>query len=229
MISNKEERSEEELAINKKYILFDLDGTISDPKKGITKSIQYSLKAFDIHVMDIDTLTPFIGPPLRDSYKKYYGFSDEEAEKAVEQYREYFSEAGIFENTLYEGIDVLLKTLQNADKILIIATSKPTVYAERILEYFKIAQCFAFVSGSELDGRRSKKGEIIRYALDSLDITDIENAVMIGDRKYDIIGAKEIGMDSIGVLYGYGDLQELTDAGAPIVLKSVRDLHEMLT
>jgi len=205
-----------------------LDGTISDPKEGITKSIQYSLKAFDINVTDTDALTPFIGPPLRDSYKKYYGFTDEEAEKAVEKYREYFSEIGIFENTIYEGMDILLKTLQGADKTLIIATSKPTVYAEKILEYFKIAQYFTFVSGSELDGRRSKKSEIIRYALDNLDITDIKNAIMIGDRKYDIIGAKEIGMDNIGVLYGYGGLQELRNARASVIVESVRDLHDML-
>ena len=205
-----------------------MDGTISDPKEGITKSIQYSLKAFDINVTDTDALTPFIGPPLRDSYKKYYGFTDEEAEKAVEKYREYFSEIGIFENTIYEGMDILLKTLQGADKTLIIATSKPTVYAEKILEYFKIAQYFTFVSGSELDGRRSKKSEIIRYALDNLDITDIKNAIMIGDRKYDIIGAKEIGMDNIGVLYGYGGLQELRNARASVIVESVRDLHDML-
>ena len=125
-------------------------------------------------------------------------------------------------------MDVLLRTLQDEGKTLIIATSKPTVYAERILEYFKIAQYFTFVSGSELNGQRSKKSEIIRYALDSLGIIDIENAVMIGDRKYDIIGAKEIGIDSIGVLYGYGDLQELEDAGAPIVVESVHDLHKTL-
>jgi len=214
--------------MDKTYILFDLDGTISDPKIGITKSVQYSLNAFGIHVTDTDKLTHFIGPPLRDSYKKYYRFSDAEAEIAVAKYREYFAETGIFENTLYDGMDALLNTLKNMDKQLIIATSKPTVYAEKILKYFGIDQYFSFVAGSELDGRRSKKSEVIKYALDNMGITYISQAIMIGDREHDIIGAKALDMDSIGVLYGYGDLQELTNAGATFICESVRDLSDLL-
>jgi len=213
---------------NKKYILFDLDGTITDPKEGITNSIKHSLKAFGINVKDIYTLTPFIGPPLRDSYKKFYGFNDEEAEKAVAQYREYFGDKGMLENFLYEGIDTLLETLQNQGKKLIVATSKPAVYANIILKHFGLHSYFDFVAGSELDGRRSKKSELIQYALDNMGITDIENAVMVGDREFDIIGANEVGMDSIGVLYGYGDLQELTNAGATVIVKDVRELTKLL-
>jgi len=216
------------MVINKKYILFDLDGTITDPKVGITRSVQFSLQSFGINVEDADTLVPFIGPPLRDSYKLIYGFNDEEAEKAVEKYREYFSETGIYENTLYEGMDTLLKTLLDMDKQLIIATSKPTVYAEKILKYFEISQYFSFISGSELDGRRSKKGEIIKYAFDNMGINSIKKAIMIGDRKHDIIGAKEMGIESIGVLYGYGDLQEITNAKATYIAKSVEDLNKLL-
>jgi len=215
--------------MDKTYILFDLDGTISDPKIGITKSVQYSLNAFGINVTDADTLTPFIGPPLRDSYKNFYGFSDAEAETAVAKYREYFAETGIFENTLYDGMDTLLKTLKDMGKQLIIATSKPTVYAEKILKYFDIDHYFSFVAGSELDGRRSKKSEVIKYALDNTGITCIDKTIMIGDREHDIIGANALGVDSIGVLYGYGDLQELTNTGATFICENVRDLSELLT
>ena len=218
----------EALIINKTYILFDLDGTISDPKDGITKSVQYSLKAFGMSIENTDALTPFIGPPLRESYKRYYGFSNEEAEKAVAKYREYFSEKGIFENTIYEGMDILLKTLRDTGKVLMVATSKPTIYAEKILKHFDIDQYFDFVSGSELDGRRSKKSELIKYALDNMNITQIGKAIMIGDREHDIIGAKEVCMDSIGVLYGYGDLRELTSAGATFISESVSNLLELL-
>ena len=212
----------------KTYILFDLDGTISDPKVGITKSVQFSLNSQGIEVEDADTLTHFIGPPLRDSYKLYYGFNDEETERVVEKYREYFSEKGIFENNLYEGMDILLKTLSGMGKQLIIATSKPTVYAEIILKHFEISQYFSFVSGSELDGRRSKKSEIIKYAFDNMGITAAEEAIMIGDREHDIIGANEMGIDSIGVLYGYGNLRELTDARATFIVENVGDIGELL-
>ena len=212
----------------KKYILFDLDGTISDPKLGITKSVQYSLRSFGIEVADIDELTPFIGPPLRDSYKKFYGFNDSQAEKAVAKYREYFSETGIFENTLYDGIPELLESLTAAEKTLIIATSKPTVYAARILEHFKINNYFSFVSGSELDGSRSKKDEVITFAMKNCGITSADDAIMIGDREHDIIGAKKCAMESIGVLYGYGDYAELSAAGATYTAESVEKLSEVI-
>ncbi|MDR1664807.1 MAG: HAD family hydrolase [Clostridiales bacterium] len=213
---------------DKKYILFDLDGTLTDPKTGITKSVQYSLKAFDIHVTDIDSLISFIGPPLRDSYKKYYGFNDEKVENAVVKYREYFSEKGIFENTPYQGIDTMLENLHNAGKYLIVATSKPVVYAEKILKHFNLHQYFCFISGSELDGRRSKKSEVLRYALENMNISEHEECVMVGDREHDIIGAKEIGMESIGVLYGYGDFFELKSVGATLIAENVNDLTKML-
>ncbi|MCL2838811.1 MAG: HAD-IA family hydrolase [Oscillospiraceae bacterium] len=214
---------------DKSYILFDLDGTLTDPKEGLTKSWQYSLREFGINVENRDELTSFIGPPLRDSYREHYGFNAEEVERATEKFREYFTEIGIFECALYDGIDALLKNLQNMGKRIILATSKPLIHAERTLEHFKIDKYFDFVSGCELDGRRSKKSEVIRYALDGMDITDIENAVMIGDRKYDIIGAREFEMDCVGVLYGYGDLQELTDAGAKTIVENVDELTELLT
>jgi len=214
---------------HKKYFLFDLDGTLTDPWEGITNSVKHSLKAFRIENPDISTLAAFIGPPLRDSYKKFYGFTDEQAEIAVAEYRKHFGDKGMYENVLYEGIDVLLKNLRDDGKILMVATSKAAVYAEIILKYFKLHSYFHFVAGSELDGRRSKKSELIQHALDNMNITDIENAVMVGDREFDIIGANEVGIDSIGVLYGYGDLQELTNAGATAIAKDVVALTELLT
>lgn len=215
--------------MDKKYILFDLDGTITDPKTGITKSVEYSLRSFGIHVGDLDELLPFIGPPLRDSYKNFYSFSDVDAEKAVAKYREYFTDRGIFENILYPGMDDLLQTLYEAGKTLAIATSKPEVFAKTILKHFDINKYFSFVSGSELDGRRSAKSEVIRYALDNLPAAPVGCAIMVGDRENDIIGAKAVGMDSIGVLYGYGSQKELEDCKADYIAKSVPDLLNLLT
>lgn len=217
------------LIMKKRFLLFDLDGTLTDPKAGITKSVQYSLGFFGINVSDPDDLIPFIGPPLRDSYKKLYFFSDDEAEKAVEKYREYFVGKGIFENEIYEGIDDLLKIQYQNGKKLIIATSKPTVYAEKILEYFNIKKYFSFVSGSELDGRRSKKDLVIQYAFDNLGITETEKAIMIGDKEHDIMGAKKLGVDNIGVLYGYGSFEELSNVGADYIVKTVNELSGLLS
>lgn len=213
----------------KEYLLFDLDGTITDPGIGITKSVQYSLRHFGINVENLRDLSKFIGPPLRDSYKNFYGFDDESAELAVKKYREYFADTGIFENTLYDGMDSLLKHQRDIGKKLVIATSKPAVFAERILEHFHIAEYFSFVAGSELDGRRSIKSEVIQYAIDNVKIISVCNAVMIGDREHDIFGAKAVGMESIGVLYGYGNLQEHQNAGADRTAESVEQLDEILT
>ena len=214
--------------MNKEYLFFDLDGTLTDPKTGITKSVQYSLKAFGIDIANPDELVPFIGPPLRDSYKNFYGFSDADAEKAVAKYREYFSEQGIFENAVYSGIGDLLKAQAASDRTLAVATSKPTVYAEKILKHFNIDSYFTFVAGSELDGRRSDKRLVIQYALDNLNITEVSRVIMIGDREHDILGAKKLGIDSIGVLFGYGDYNELSAAGANHIVSDVKELRELL-
>jgi phosphoglycolate phosphatase len=209
-------------------ILFDLDGTLTDPKLGITKSIQYSLKHFGIIEEDIDSLKKFIGPPLKDSFIEYYNFSNEDANNAIEKYREYFSEIGIFENRLYQGIKELLNTLHNEKKNLIIATSKPTVFAERILEYFKIHRYFNLVVGSNLDGTRSKKGEVISYVLKQYKCEAKNKIIMVGDRKYDIIGAKEAEIDSVGVLYGYGSIIELKGENPNYIVKNIDELKEIL-
>ncbi len=209
-------------------LLFDLDGTLTDPKEGIVNSIIYSLKKYEITENDRQKLLKFIGPPLTESYSKYYGFSQEEAYRAVDYYREYYSVKGIFENHLYDGIADMLITLKNAGKRIVLATSKPEVYAKQILEHFKIDTYFDFVGGSTLDGSRVKKSDVIEYVLANLQLPDKKEIVMIGDREHDIIGANQNGLDSIGVLFGYGTKQELFDAGATHIVETVKDLQELL-
>ena len=194
--------------MNYQYILFDLDGTLTDPKLGITKSVAYALKSYGIQVDDLDSLLKFIGPPLQESFVKYYGFSEEQGAEAVEKYREYFKPYGIYENKVYDGVENMLTELVKCGKKVILATSKPTVFANVILEYFHLDKYFTCAVGSELDGSRVKKGEVITEALRQAGVTDKSLAVMIGDREHDILGAKENGIDSIGVLYGYGDRAE---------------------
>lgn len=214
--------------MSKTYILFDLDGTLTDPKTGITKSVQYALNYFGINNVNPDDLCHFIGPPLRESFRKYYGFDDVRAEEAVAKYREYFAETGIYENAVYDGVEDMLQKMTSAGKTVILATSKPAVYAEKILKHFNLYDYFTFISGSELDGRRSKKGEVIQYAFDQNGITDLKDAVMVGDREHDILGAKEIGIFSIGVLFGYGDYDELYRAGANMIVRDPKELTEKL-
>lgn len=209
--------------MNYEYILFDLDGTLTDPKIGITKSIAYALKFFDISIENLDSLCKYIGPPLVDSFMDF-GFSKEKALEAVDKYREYFKDYGIFENEVYEGVAELLQKLKERKKKIMLATSKPEVFAKQILEHFGLLQYFDFVGGSEFNGDRAEKSEVIQYVLKEGKVTDKAKAVMIGDRKYDILGAKEVGIDSIGVLNGYGDQEELIAAGADAIVSSVCEL-----
>lgn len=211
-----------------KYVLFDLDGTLTDSAPGITNSVIYALKKYGIEVDDRKSLYKFVGPPLADSFERYYGFSKEKIKKTIEYYHEYYREKGMFENLVYEGLENLLKTLKDNDMTLIVATSKPQVLAQKILEHFNIAKYFTCIAGSNLDGTRSKKGEVITYALESCGITDLSEVIMIGDRKYDIIGAKQAGVTSIGVLYGYGDRNELEKAGADFIADTVEDIEKLL-
>ena len=213
------------------YILFDLDGTLSDPKQGICGSVQYALKSFGIDEPDIDRLEPFIGPPLRDSFMKYYGFTPEQAEEAVAKYRERFSVTGKYENTLYPGIAPLLHDLVRAGAKLAIASSKPTVYVEDILVHFGIRQYFDIVVGSELDGTRDRKEEVVDEALRQLDEkygAKPCEVVMVGDRCFDVEGAKAAGTRSVAVTYGYAQPGELEQAGADIIVRDVEGLRQVL-
>lgn len=213
------------------YILFDLDGTLSDPKQGICGSVQYALKSFGIEEPDIDRLESFIGPPLRDSFMKYYGFTPEQAEEAVAKYRERFSVTGKYENTLYPGIAPLLHDLVRAGAKLAIASSKPTVYVEDILVHFGIRQYFDIVVGSELDGTRDRKEEVVDEALRQLDEkygAKPCEVVMVGDRCFDVEGAKAAGTRSVAVTYGYAQPGELEQAGADIIVRDVEGLRQVL-
>ena len=209
-------------------ILFDLDGTLTDSKTGIIKSAQYALESFGIKTENTDDLTKFIGPPLRQMFKEFYNFDDINVEKAVEKFRERYFSIGVYENEMYEGIDVLLRKLRDNGKTLFVATSKVTVLAKTVLSHFNIDSYFAFVGGAEMNGDRSEKTEVIKYTLEQNNITDLSSCIMIGDRKHDILGAKNFCMKSIGVLYGYGGFEELSEAGADYIVKDVNELSELL-
>jgi phosphoglycolate phosphatase len=173
-------------------------------------------------------LYKFIGPPIIESFQKFYGFSKEEANTALKYYREHYKEEGVLENTLYPGIVDLIKALKDDNRTLIIATSKPEVYAKQILEDFGIAKFFTHIAGSTLDGTRLTKSHVMKYAVEISDIEDFSKAVMIGDREYDVLGAKEMGLSSIGVLYGFGSRKELEKAGADFIATSAKDIGKIL-
>ncbi|RNA66872.1 HAD family hydrolase [Alteribacter keqinensis] len=209
-------------------ILFDLDGTLSDPKEGITKSVQYALAKMDIHEPDTDKLDDFIGPPLHVSFAGKYAFDDAQTQRAIGFYRERFKVKGMFENELYPGIRALLTSLQNNGFTLVAATSKPTVFAEAILAYFEIDRYFDHIVGSHLDGTRSSKADIITFIMETYTGHTRDNFIMIGDRKHDIIGANQAGIDSIAVTYGYGSEKELSDSNPSLIVHSVNQLRQTL-
>lgn len=213
---------------NYQLVLFDLDGTLTDPKPGITRAVQYALARYDITVTDLDTLTPFIGPPLHHSFTRYYGFDSRQAREAVTFYREYFAEKGLYENAVYPDIPRLLERLQTPERRLIIATSKPTVYAQRIVEHFQLGAYFSQVVGSDLELTRTDKALIIADILDAYPDVKREAVVMVGDREHDIMGARAHHLDAIGVTYGYGSLAELQAAGATAIAGSVAELADLL-
>lgn len=204
----------------KKIVLFDLDGTLTDSSEGILNSVRYMLEKKALEVPDLATLHTFIGPPLDETLNHLYGLNKDESQKAVEIYREYYAEKGIKQLAVYPGIEEILEAL-SADYVLAIATSKPEFYAKKILSDVNLSSYFTGIFGADLAGERSKKTDVIAYALEQL---EGDSAVMIGDRKFDIIGAKENHLKSIGVLYGFGDLQEMTDAEADKIAATVEEI-----
>lgn len=210
------------------YIFFDLDGTISNSAPGIVNSVVYALEHMGTPVGDRERLKKFVGPPLFDSFRDYIGYSREETERAVKFFRTYYQEHGILENTMYPGIDTLLQKLVAAGRKPVLATSKPEPFAKEIVTRYGIAQYFTFMAGSTMDETRTKKAEVVAYALASCSIADPSRAVMVGDRLHDVKGATENGLDCIGVLYGYGTREELLDAGAVAVAKDIPALTDML-
>ncbi len=210
------------------YILFDLDGTLTDPEIGITNGVMYALEKYGITVADRKELYCFIGPPLVDAFMEYYGFSEQDAKQAVVYYREFFSVTGIYQNRLYDGVKEMFESLKKAGKTLILATSKPQKFAEIVLDYFDLAKYFDCVVGATFDGSLNYKADVIRVAFERGGVKEKERAVMIGDRHQDIEGAKYNGIDSIGVLYGFGDRAELKKAGAEYIAETPADILKII-
>lgn len=210
------------------YILFDLDGTLTDSQAGIFGGLTYAFESGNKPIPEIETLRRFIGPPLREGLATFGGFAEDELDEAMEKFREYYHERGFSENIPYKGIEELLSSLKAAGKKLIVATSKPEIMAKRILEHFHLSQYFQDICGSTYDESRSEKQDVIQYALDQNNITDYDKVVMIGDRKHDVLGAKGVGIASIGILYGFGDREELEQAGADAIVADVSGLFDVI-
>ncbi|HEL1838393.1 HAD family hydrolase [Streptococcus suis] len=208
-------------------ILFDLDGTLTDSGQGILNSVAYALEKMGIEEPDTANLNRFIGPPLYESFSRFYQLSPEDTQSAVDAFRVYFKEKGMFENQLYPGIIPLLEELRTAGKTLVIATSKPEIFAKQILEHFGIAHYFDVIAGASLDSSRISKADVIGYAINQLEAFP-KHAVMIGDREHDIEGARRHQLPAIGVLYGYGSKQEFEKAGATMIVETVQDLKKVL-
>ncbi len=210
-------------------ILFDLDGTLTDPGEGIINSVEYALNKYGISVEDKKSLCKFIGPPLVDSFSKYYGFNEEKSRKAIEIYREYYKAKGINECKLFDGIKELLESLKNSDYEIALATSKPELFAHIVLQNYDIHKYFDFISGATIDEKtRYTKEHVIEYALDNIKEKDRTKILMIGDRCFDINGAKAYSLDSIGVTFGYGTYEELKEAGATYIVSSPKEIENLL-
>lgn len=208
-------------------ILFDLDGTLTDPKEGIINSVKFALAKMGVNESEIGDLMKFIGPPLHVSFRDFCGFNEENSELAVQYFREYFTDKGINENRIFPGVVELLESLKRRNLKLFIATSKPTVHANTVLDNFVITKYFQYVKGSNLNGTESGKPEIISHIIEKFKL-EKDETVMIGDRFYDIVGAKENGIDSIGVTFGYGGETELKEVGATYICKSVKEIKSLI-
>ena len=212
-------------------IAFDLDGTLTDPKRGLTSAFAYGLKKVGITFESVESLKKFIGPPLRDSFRDEYGLSEKDADDALMLFREYFGVYGWWDNELYEGIHDLLASLRAAGKKIVLATSKPEVYSSKILKLFGLTDYFDFAEGASFDSSRERKCDVLDYALSKVGVTAPEEkagAVLVGDTKFDIEGARICGVDSIGVTYGYGTEEDLANEGATYIAKTVAEVKRIL-
>ena len=209
-------------------ILFDLDGTLTDPKVGITNSVRYALSKLGITEESEERLISFIGAPLFICLQDYYSLSEAEARRAIDFYREYYSETGIYENAVYPGISELLEGLKSSGKRLVVATLKPAVFARRVLEHFGMPAFFEHVAGPDLDPAGLTKTEIIEEALAEMTGISKEKAVMVGDRFHDVVGARKNGIDSVAVTYGYGSREELQETNPDYIVDSIEDLTVLL-
>ena len=210
------------------FVFFDLDGTLTDPAEGITNSVMYALQHFGINVTDRKELYPFIGPPLSDSYAKYYGFTAEQSEKGITLFREYFRDKGIFENMPYPGIPELLVELHQLGCKLVVTSSKPQLFVERILAHFDMAKYFHAVCGATMDEKTSRKPIIIRNALDICPEASGKNTIVVGDHALDVLGAHENGLPACAVLYGYGADDAIVAARPEYMARTVDEMRSRL-
>ena len=209
-------------------ILFDLDGTLSDSGPGIMHSVRYALAKYGIAGESEEALRRFVGPPMIESYMKFYGFDHEQAVQALAYYREDYLAGAIYMNTPYEGMEETLKSLKAAGKTLVVATGKPTSMAEDVLRHFGWEGYFSYIAGATMDESRSEKNEIIDYALDALGVSDRAGVLMVGDRDNDVLGAEKAGVDCCGVLWGYGSREELEGAGAKYLIEKPEELARLV-
>ena len=215
--------------MNKQYIFFDLDGTLTDSQPGIYESLRIMLNHFGIEKTD-EELKPFLGPALWDSLPKYCGFTHKKCVEAVEVFRKHYFSTGIYNNSVYEGIPEVLESLKAAGKNLVLATGKPVEQAEIVINHFGLGKYFDFIGGSTLDKSRSKKGQVIAYAMEQMKLTESDRGsiIMVGDRDNDINGAHENGLEVAAVLYGYGSRPEFEKAGADYIVDTVVALGKFL-
>lgn len=211
-------------------VLFDLDGTLTDPKQGITSCVQYALADIGIDEPDLDALEDFIGPPLKEHFMERYSLDEQTACACVKKYRERYNPIGVYENKKYDGIDEVLATLKDRGIRLAVASSKPTVLVNIVLEHFDLLKYFDVVAGSELDGTRTRKSDVIRYAFELFEEKGMSYSrpVMVGDRKHDIIGAREAGIPCMAVAYGYGSMEELLAEHPDYIAKNVHEIAEII-
>lgn len=209
-------------------VLFDLDGTITDSGPGIMNCVRYALEKSGMPEADESELRAFIGPPLHEQFRDFCGITDEQAEEMVRLYRERYSGTGIFENRVYDGVIPMLESLKEAGVRILLATSKPEKFAKIIADHFVFAEYFDFIGGANMDGTRTAKQEVIEYVLESCGVSDRTDLIMVGDRRYDIEGAKKAGLASMGVLYGYGSREEIEAAGPDLIAETPADIAALI-
>ena len=214
--------------MNKQYILFDLDGTITNSAEGIINCVRYALQKMKWQEPSLKVLHRFIGPPLVDAFMDYCGMNKVEAEKAVAYYRERYKDIGVFECSVYNRVEEVLKALNDANKTVILATAKPLVFAKKVIKHFGLDKYFDDMVGAEIGGTLIHKHQIIDEVIKRFNITDRTTAIMIGDREQDISGAKMFSLDSIGVKYGFAEPNELEDAGATYIAETPQDILKIL-
>lgn len=214
--------------MKRENIFFDLDGTLTDSMPGITRAVQYALRRYGIEEENLDVLKPFVGPPLPESFREYYNFSEKDAIDAVSVFREYYNVTGWLQNEPYPGVKEMLETLREAGKTLYVATSKPEWMAKQVLEHFGLAGYFEMIGGGDDASGRYDKADVIRYVMRQSGFADGSSIVMVGDRRHDIAGAHKAGVPAVGVLFGYGSREELEGAGADWITESVQSLTELL-